>query len=59
MNQWDSRHVMLDSGRTALALRSLHNRDGHYPFVAAHRRRTSWQRLRGWLGLRRRAPVPA
>jgi hypothetical protein len=59
MNQWDSRRVMLDPGRTALALRSLRNQDGHYPFVAAYRRRTTWQRLRGWLGLRRRAPLLA
>jgi hypothetical protein len=29
----ESRRVTLDAGLTALAPRSLHERDGHYPFV--------------------------
>jgi hypothetical protein len=33
MSAYDSRRVMLDAGLTALALRALHERDGHYPFV--------------------------
>jgi len=53
MNQWDSRRVMLDPGRTMLALRSLRQPEGHYPFVDAHRDRSPRQRaaeaqMSGW-----------
>jgi len=37
---------MLDPGLTALALRGLNERDGHYPFIERFRRR------------RRSAPAP-
>jgi hypothetical protein len=33
MNSYGARRLMLDPGRTALALRALHTRDGHYPFL--------------------------
>ncbi len=33
MGLYDNRGTMLDAGRTALALRGLQNRDGHYPFI--------------------------
>ena len=67
MSAYDSRRVMLDSGLTALALRALHERDGHYPFMdrfAARRRSRSghpggpvihpvsrWERASQWCGL--------
>jgi len=48
MGAYDNRRVMLDPGLTAMALRGLHNRDGHYPFMdrLALRRRS---RRRAWL----------
>jgi hypothetical protein len=33
MNDYGVRGVMLDSGRTALALRGLKQKEGHYPFI--------------------------
>ena len=39
MSAYDSRAVTLDAGLTALALRGLHERDGHYPFLDWFRRR--------------------
>jgi hypothetical protein len=33
MNSYGARRLTLDPGRTALALRALHTRDGHYPFL--------------------------
>jgi hypothetical protein len=38
MNVYDSRRSTLDPGLTALALRGLHRRDGHYPFIQRHTR---------------------
>lgn len=65
---YDTRRIVLDAGRTALALRALHQPAAHYPFVdeAAGRRRRSlprhgatlgaWRRLLEWrLGGRRSA----
>jgi hypothetical protein len=54
MNGYESRRVTLDPGLTALALRSLRERDGHYPFVDQAIRRRRPRRLRrvdaaGWL----------
>jgi hypothetical protein len=52
MDSYDSRRITLDPGRTALALRSLHDRDGHYPFIERHLR---WRRLRlSWQAIRQR-----
>jgi hypothetical protein len=52
MNGYDSHRVMLDPGRTALALRGLRRPDGLYPFMEpfTHRRRAgrSRGRARGW-----------
>jgi hypothetical protein len=39
MGPYDHRHVTLDPGLTALALRGLAERDGHYPFLQRYRRR--------------------
>jgi hypothetical protein len=39
MGPYDSRHLTLDPGLTALALRGLHEREGHYPFIERFRRR--------------------
>jgi hypothetical protein len=39
MGPYDQRNVTLDPGLTALALRGLHERDGHYPFIERFRRR--------------------
>jgi hypothetical protein len=33
MGPYDSRRITLDPGLTALALRGLAERDGHYPFL--------------------------
>jgi hypothetical protein len=65
MGTYDTRRVMLDAGLTALALRGLHDRKGHYPFIdpfATRRARTAKPRresralgdllARGWLALR-------
>lgn len=55
MSAYESRRVTLDPGLTALALRSLHERDGHYAFVAQvvrHRRpgdRSARADDAGWL----------
>jgi|RhiMetdeSRZDD1v2_1073273.scaffolds.fasta_scaffold1180784_2 hypothetical protein len=39
MGPYDHRRVTLDPGLTALALRALAERDGHYPFLQRFRRR--------------------
>lgn len=39
MDPYDQRRITLDPGLTALALRALHERDGHYPFVERRARR--------------------
>ncbi len=58
MGSYDSRHVTLDPGLTAIALRGLHEREGHYPFLnrfATHRwlpRRRGARRGRGSVWLR-------
>jgi hypothetical protein len=39
MGAYDSHQVTLDPGLTALALRGLHEREGHYPFLDAFARR--------------------
>jgi len=44
MGPYDQRHVTLDPGLTALALRGLHERDGHYPFIERFRRRRHTRR---------------
>jgi hypothetical protein len=44
MGPYDARHITLDPGLTALALRGLHERDGHYPFVERFRRRRAARR---------------
>lgn len=51
MGPYDQRHVTLDPGLTALALRGLRERDGHYPFIDRFRRRRQSRR--------RAAPAPA
>ncbi|HSE96410.1 MAG TPA: hypothetical protein VLD61_10985 [Methylomirabilota bacterium] len=66
MSQWDSRRIMLDPGRTMLALRSLRQPEGHYPFVDARRNRairpatatsmSGWRRAMSWFTTR---PRPA
>lgn len=33
MPAYEGQRLMLDPGLTALALRGLHERDGHYPFL--------------------------
>ena len=38
MDPYDSRRLTLDPGLTALALRGLRSRDGHYPFIERHAR---------------------
>jgi hypothetical protein len=64
MSQWDSRRIMLDPGRTMLALRSLRQPEGHYPFVDARRNRVArsapgttisgWRRAVSWFTTRQR-----
>jgi hypothetical protein len=44
MGPYDARHITLDPGLTALALRGLHEREGHYPFVERFRRRRTGRR---------------
>jgi hypothetical protein len=39
MSRDSDRGLMLDPGITALTLRALHRRDGHYPFLDRFRRR--------------------
>jgi len=39
MGAYDSHQVTLDPGLTALALRGLHEREGHYPFLDTFFRR--------------------
>ncbi len=39
MGPYDHRRITPDPGLTALALRALAERDGHYPFVQRFRRR--------------------
>ena len=53
MRAYDSHRVTLDPGLTALALRGLHEREGHYPFIERFRRR---RRARRRLG--KSAPAP-
>jgi hypothetical protein len=38
MDPYDNRRITLDPGRTALALRGLHDRNGQYPFIERHAR---------------------
>jgi hypothetical protein len=45
MGPYDNRHLTLDPGLTALALRGLHERDGHYPFIERFRRRRGRRRV--------------
>jgi hypothetical protein len=75
MSPYDSRGLMLDPGLTALALRGLHERDGHYPFIdrfRPHRRSNArpsrerarrpvsrWRLALQWCGLSRRSVAPA
>lgn len=47
MNPYNNRHFSLDPGLTALALRAIQERDGHYPFMA---RFLAGGRARGRLG---------
>jgi len=52
MHSYDNRRVMLDSGLTALALRGLRSRDGHYVFIERH---TRWRRVGvSWRAVRQR-----
>jgi hypothetical protein len=44
MGPYDARHITLDPGLTALALRGIHEREGHYPFVERFRRRRAARR---------------
>jgi hypothetical protein len=44
MGPYDSRRITLDPGLTALALRGLTERDGHYPFLDRVTRRSSRRR---------------
>jgi hypothetical protein len=46
MGPYDQRHVTLDPGLTALALRGLKDREGHYPFIDRFRRRRPRSRAR-------------
>lgn len=39
MGSYDSQHITLDPGLTALALRGLHSRREHYPFIERHAKR--------------------
>jgi hypothetical protein len=57
MSGYDSRGLMLDPGRTALALRGLHEPDGHYPFIDRFRSRRSKLRAVN-LNAARRTPSP-
>jgi hypothetical protein len=45
MNPYDTRCRMLDPGLTALALRGLNEREGHYPFLDRYRGRRPARRL--------------
>jgi len=65
---------MLDPGLTALALRGLNERDGHYPFIERFRPRrrsasaplvrralhpvSPWRQALQWCGLSRRSVSP-
>jgi hypothetical protein len=49
MAQQSDRRLMLDPGITALALRGLHRRDGHYPFLDRFRSRRRRTAAWGWL----------
>ncbi len=71
MEPYDTRRLTLDPGLTSLALRSLHHRDGHYPFIdrVTGRRRArgparpagrAWWRALAWRRLpRQRSVAPA
>jgi len=56
MGSYDNRRLTLDPGLTALALRGLHERDAHYPFLdrfvhwrrSPRRGRTTTPRLSWW-----------
>ena len=48
MQTYDNRPITLDPGLTALALRGLHERDGHYPFLDRFVRRGSRAALAGF-----------
>ena len=73
MGPYDSRGLILDPGLTTLALRGLHERDGHYPFDRFRPRRRSglqsssrpavhplsrWRQVLQWCGLSRRSVAP-
>lgn len=45
MGTYDSRHITLDPGLTAIALRGLHEREGHYPFLDRFVRRLRLHRV--------------
>jgi hypothetical protein len=53
MGPYDCRRTTLDPGLTALALRGLRSRDGHYPFIERYARSRRLQaglrqRLAAW-----------
>jgi hypothetical protein len=69
MSPYENRGLTLDPGLTALALRGLNERDGHYPFIDRFRSRrgsrtrpsngrsvhstSRWEKTLRWCGLRR------
>jgi hypothetical protein len=55
MGPYDSRRTTLDPGLTALALRGLRSREGHYPFIERYVR---WRRLQAGLKQRLAAWFP-
>ena len=68
MREYDAHRLMLDPGRTALALRGLHDRDGHYPFLDGFKRRgrspqrsmlheSRWRRALRWWFFMHRSPA--
>jgi hypothetical protein len=54
MGPYDSRRITLDPGLTALALRGLAEREGHYPFID----RVTRRRLRSRRPASTAAPSP-
>lgn len=48
MGPYDNRQITLDPGLTALALRGLAERDGHYPFLDRVTRRRIRARASFW-----------
>lgn len=59
MGPYDHRSVTLDPGLTALALRGLHEREGHYPFIERFRRRRTSARGTRRAPAREARPKPA